>query len=74
MIRRYLRNLELIRCLLAHGGGVSTTDANCLDDTTATLFVAQALPAACVAQVEGHIDGCSSCRRLVSALAGQTRR
>jgi hypothetical protein len=71
MIRHYLRNLELIRCLLAHAGGGSTADANCLDDTTATLFVARGLPAERAARVEAHIDGCSSCRRLVSALAGE---
>ena len=41
----------------------------CLDADTAAAWAARALTDAERAQVEAHIDGCASCRQLLSALA-----
>src|SRR5882672_565851 len=42
---------------------------SCLDETTVTLFLDRRLPASRASTVEGHIDSCGTCRRLLSALA-----
>lgn len=43
--------------------------ADCIDPDTAANFAAHALDDVARARVEAHIDGCSSCRELVSMLA-----
>jgi eukaryotic-like serine/threonine-protein kinase len=48
-------------------GGAGARD--CLDETTVALFLDRRLSHARAIEVEAHIDRCSACRRLVSALA-----
>lgn len=46
---------------------------NCLDETTVALFLAHRLAPTLTAVLERHIDACSRCRRLLSALARSLR-
>jgi tetratricopeptide (TPR) repeat protein len=45
------------------------TRVDCLEETTVTLFLDRRLAADRATAVETHIDGCESCRRLLSELA-----
>jgi len=41
----------------------------CIEATTVTLFVDKRLPPERMSAVEGHVDGCAACRRLLSEVA-----